>query len=103
MMFQSIMEIFGPSIFTKGLLNYKRGKFKEAQKLILKAGRWLPGLSKDNFYRTALLLVESNLNVAFSKSQYKEALESLADSPYMNTGDFGIIVEDLKRKINEST
>jgi hypothetical protein len=86
--FQSLMEVFGPSLFTKGLLKYKREKFKEAQKLILKAGRWMPNLKEDNFYRAALLLVESNLNENFSKSRFREAFESLADSPYANTDVF---------------
>jgi len=39
------MELYGPSVFTKGLLKYKQGNFVEAQNLILKAGRWqTPGV-----------------------------------------------------------
>lgn len=63
----------------------------------------MPILKNDSFFQTSLLLVESNLGKNISNSQFSEALESLADSSYRNTGDYSIIVEELKHKIKGIT
>ena len=67
---------------------------------MLKAVKNMPDLKKDNFYKAALLLVESELGKDFGTAVYKEALNSLKDSPYKETNDFRIIFDALKRKLN---
>lgn len=98
-MFKFFKKFSGPSVFTRGLLKYKQGRFEDSKKLILKAGKWMPDLKRDDFYNAALLLVESKLGTKLHSSRFKEALELLMDSPYKNTVDYSIIVADLKQKI----
>ena len=100
-MFKIFKEISAPSVFTRGLLRYKQERFEESKKLILKAGKWMPSLKSDNLYNAALLLVESKLGAKPHNSKFKDALESLIDSPYKNTSDYSIIVADLKQFIRE--
>jgi len=102
-MFKFLKEASGPSIFTKALLRYRQGKFEESKRLILKAGKWMPDLKTDDFYKAALLSVESKLGIKADISQFKAALESLVDSPYRNTADYSIIVADLQEILRDPT
>jgi hypothetical protein len=83
-------------------VKYKQEKFEDSKKLILQAGKWMLSLKSDNFYNAALLLVESKLGARPPISKFEDALESLIDSPYKNTGDYSIIVADLKQIIKEA-
>lgn len=100
-MFKILKEVLGPSIFTKGLLKYKQSNFEDSKRLILKAEKWMPDLKRDDFYNAVLLLVESKLGAKPHNSEFKGALESLIDSHYKSTGDYSIIVADLKQIIKE--
>lgn len=93
------MEIYSPSIFTNGLLKYKQGKHKEAMRLLLKAGNWMPSLKNDSFYKAVLLLIESELGTKVISNQFREALESLANSPYKDTSDYAVVVSNLKKQL----
>ena len=95
-MIKFFKKISGPSIFTKGLLRYKQGNFEDSQKLILKAGKWMPDLKNDDFYKVTLILVKSKLGEKFESNVYKDALESIKSSPYKGTSDYLIIIEDLQ-------
>lgn len=99
-MFNKIKETTAPALFAKGMLKYKQGDFEEAKSLMLKAVKNMPDLKKDNFYKAAFLLVESELGEDFDTAVYEEALDSLKDSPYKETNDFKIIVDALKRQLN---
>jgi hypothetical protein len=61
----------------------------------------MPSLKSDDFYNVALLLVESKLGAKPHSNKFKDALESLIDSPYKNTCDYSIIVADLKQIMKE--
>jgi len=100
-MFKFFKETSGPSVFTKGLLKYKQGRFEDSKKLILKARKWMPNLKRDDLYNAALLLVELKLGAKPNSSKIRDALESLMGSPYKNTGDYSVIVADLEQIINE--
>lgn len=95
-------EAFAPSMFTKGVLQYRQGNYEEARTLIVKAGKWLPEFVEDSFYKAALLLVDSHLGKSFPRSEYEDALESLVDSPYVETVDYFIIVDALKEMLENS-
>ncbi len=95
-------EVSAPAVFTKGVMRYKQGHYQDAKQLILKAGKWMPSLEDDDYYKSVLLLVESKLGSKIRKQIFKEALESLKDSPHKDTVDYEIVVSDLKRTINES-
>lgn len=94
-------EAFAPSLFTKGVLQYKQGNYEESRKLIVKSGTWLPDLVDDDFYNAALLLVDSHLGKSFPRSRYREALAALTDSPYIETVDYMIIVDGLTHMADE--
>ena len=100
-MFKKFKEVSAPAVFTKGLMRYKQGYLKDAKKLILKAGNWMPDLENDDFYQAILLLVESKLASQFDIQRFKDALESLKDSPYEDSADFAIVVSDLEQIIDE--
>lgn len=101
-MFKILKEVSAPAVFTKGVMRYKQRHYEGAKKLISKAGKWMPSLEDDDYYKSVLLLVESKLGSKISKQRFKDALESLNDSPYKDTVDYEIVVSDLKRTINES-
>lgn len=98
-MIKFLKEISAPSIFTKGLLRYKQGNFEDSKKLILKTGKWMPDLKNDNFYKAALLVVESKLGQKFQSNIFKDALESIKNSPYKGTNDYSVIFEHLKENM----
>jgi Tfp pilus assembly protein PilF len=96
-MFNQIKAVTGPAIFTKGVLRYKQGRFEEARRLIVKAGRRMEALKADPLYTAALLLIEAELGWAADRASYQAALAALADSPHSGTGDYGVIVAALGR------
>lgn len=99
-MLKFIREASAPSLFTKGLLRYKQGRFKESKRLILKAAKHSPDLKCDDFFRAVLLLVETSMGASADEGMFREALGSVMDSPYRNTKDHHIVVADLKNRIS---
>lgn len=101
-MFKKFKEISAPAVFTKGVLRYKQRYYDDAKKLILKAGEWMPDLKNDHYYKAVLLLVESHLGSQFDMQRYKEALESLKESPYKDSDDYSVVVSDLMQTMNKT-
>ena len=99
-MLKQIKQTSAPSLFTTGMLKYKQGEFEEARNLFLMAAKNMPDLKNDNFFKVAFLLVESELEKIYDTVLFEEALDSLEDSPYKETNDFLIVINALKRKLN---
>ena len=95
-----IKETTAPSLFTKALLKYKQGNFEEARNLMIEAVKKMPDMKNDNFYKATFLLIKSESGENFETSDYKEALNSIKDSPYKETDDFRKVETVLKYKLN---
>ena len=63
------------------------------------ASKNVPDLKNDNFYKAALLLVESELGKDFDTAVCEETLGTLEDSLYKETNDLLTVVNALKGKL----
>lgn len=99
-MLECFKEASAPSLFAKGLLRYKQERFTESKRLIVKAAKRSPELKNDHFFRAVLLLVETSMGARADESIFREALESIMDSPYRNTEDHPLVVADLRSRIS---
>ncbi len=98
-MIKILKEVSAPSIFTKGLLRYRQGRLADSRRLIRKSGEWMRELREDDFYKAALICVESELGMEFEPEVLQRALDSIVDSPYKHTADHKVVCEGLKQKI----
>lgn len=101
-MFKFLKGISAPSIFAKGINQYKQGNFSNAKQLISTAGKWMPDLENDDLFKAVSLLIEVKMGSGVDISRCQDALASLNASPRKDSGDFSIIRLDLEKVITES-
>ncbi|MGD9369745.1 MAG: hypothetical protein PVH87_28800 [Desulfobacteraceae bacterium] len=100
-MFKLLKGTSAPSIFAKGLNQYKQGNFSNAKQLISTAGTWMPDLENDDLFNAVSLLIEVKTGSDVDIFRCQEALASLNAAPCKDSGDFPIIRGDLEKVITE--
>lgn len=100
-MFKFLKGITAPSIFAKGLNQYKQGNLGNAKQLISTAAKWMPDLENDDLFKAVSLLIDIKMGSGVDIAGCRDALASLNASPRKDSGDFSTIRVDLEKVITE--
>ena len=101
-MFKFIKQIAAPSVFAKGLAQYRLGNYEISKSLLLKAGSWMPSLAGDAFYNALLLLIDVKQGAAADEQRIQDVLASLAESPHKDSDDYQLVTSELEKSVDKS-
>lgn len=99
MLFRFIKQIAAPTIFSKGIAQYKQERYEIAKPLLLKAGDWMPTLQTNPLFQAMLLLCDDHHDQDNPTEKFKLTLASLKASPHKDTDDYILLISDMEKRI----
>lgn len=100
MIFRFLKKITAPTLFSKGLDQYRQGQYGIARQLFNKAEQWMPTLASDSLYQAVTLLCDHHLNSDTNTHQAQILLNELIASSQQDTPQYAGVISDLKNIID---